>query len=79
MNQWVEFYERVMGFTELVHFSDEAISTEYSALMSKVVWTATGASSSPSTSRPRARGAPRSTSTWTSTAAGRAAHRHPDR
>ncbi|HEX2374631.1 MAG TPA: VOC family protein, partial [Actinomycetota bacterium] len=38
MNQWVEFYERVMGFTELVHFSDEAISTEYSALMSKVVW-----------------------------------------
>jgi 4-hydroxyphenylpyruvate dioxygenase len=42
MNQWVEFYERVMGFTELVHFSDEAISTEYSALMSKVVWDGEG-------------------------------------
>jgi 4-hydroxyphenylpyruvate dioxygenase len=42
MNQWVAFYERVMGFTELVHFSDEAISTEYSALMSKVVWDGDG-------------------------------------
>jgi 4-hydroxyphenylpyruvate dioxygenase len=42
MNQWVEFYERVLGFTELVHFSDEAISTEYSALMSKVVWDGEG-------------------------------------
>ena len=42
MNQWVEFYERVMGFTELVHFSDEAISTEYSALMSKVVTNGNG-------------------------------------
>jgi 4-hydroxyphenylpyruvate dioxygenase len=42
MNQWVEFYERVLGFTELVHFSDEAISTEYSALMSKVVWDGDG-------------------------------------
>ena len=31
-----------MGFTELVHFSDEAISTEYSALMSKVVWDGDG-------------------------------------
>jgi len=37
MNEWVEFYERVMGFTEMRHFSDEDISTEYSALMSKVV------------------------------------------
>src|SRR5207244_13520742 len=37
MNHWVEFYERTMGFTERVHFSDEAISTEYSALMSKVM------------------------------------------
>jgi 4-hydroxyphenylpyruvate dioxygenase len=42
MNHWVEFYERVLGFTELVHFSDEAISTEYSALMSKVVWDGDG-------------------------------------
>jgi 4-hydroxyphenylpyruvate dioxygenase len=38
MNEWVTFYEKVMGFTELRHFSDEEISTEYSALMSKVVW-----------------------------------------
>ncbi len=37
MNHWVEFYGRTMGFTELVHFSDEAIHTEYSALMSKVM------------------------------------------
>jgi 4-hydroxyphenylpyruvate dioxygenase len=37
MNEWVSFYERTMGFTELIHFSDEAISTEYSALMSKVM------------------------------------------
>jgi 4-hydroxyphenylpyruvate dioxygenase len=37
MDEWVRFYENVFGMTELVHFSDEAISTEYSALMSKVV------------------------------------------
>jgi 4-hydroxyphenylpyruvate dioxygenase len=37
MEHWVEFYERCLGFTELIHFSDEAISTEYSALMSKVM------------------------------------------
>ncbi|MGH2706379.1 MAG: 4-hydroxyphenylpyruvate dioxygenase [Actinomycetota bacterium] len=42
MQEWVGFYERVMGFTELRHFSDEEISTEYSALMSKVVWDGTG-------------------------------------
>jgi 4-hydroxyphenylpyruvate dioxygenase len=37
MDRWVTFYEDVFGMTELIHFSDEAISTEYSALMSKVV------------------------------------------
>jgi 4-hydroxyphenylpyruvate dioxygenase len=37
MNEWVSFYERVFGMTEMLHFSDEAISTEYSALMSKVM------------------------------------------
>ncbi len=42
MNEWVSFYERVMGFTELIHFSDDEISTEYSALMSKVVWSGEG-------------------------------------
>ena len=42
MNEWVRFYERIMGFTELRHFSDEEISTDYSALMSKVVWDGEG-------------------------------------
>lgn len=37
MNRWVEFYEKVMGFSLLVTFDDEDISTEYTALMSKVV------------------------------------------
>jgi 4-hydroxyphenylpyruvate dioxygenase len=37
MDHWVEFYERCLGFREMIHFSDEAISTEYSALMSKVM------------------------------------------
>src|SRR5205807_6752659 len=37
MDEWVHFYEHVMGFTQLVHFDDKDISTEYTALMSKVV------------------------------------------
>jgi len=37
MEEWVGFYERVLGFKEMLHFTDEDISTEYSALMSKVV------------------------------------------
>ncbi|HYF67689.1 MAG TPA: 4-hydroxyphenylpyruvate dioxygenase [Ohtaekwangia sp.] len=37
MNTWVSFYEQVMGFQLLVTFDDSDISTEYSALMSKVV------------------------------------------
>jgi 4-hydroxyphenylpyruvate dioxygenase len=37
MDQWVSYYEKVFGMTEMMHFTDEAISTEYSALMSKVV------------------------------------------
>jgi 4-hydroxyphenylpyruvate dioxygenase len=37
MDEWVHFYEKVMGFTQLVHFDDKDISTEYTALMSKVV------------------------------------------
>jgi len=37
MDEWVAYYEHVLGFTEMLHFSDEEISTEYSALMSKVV------------------------------------------
>jgi 4-hydroxyphenylpyruvate dioxygenase len=37
MNKWVSFYETVMGFKLLITFDDSDISTEYSALMSKVV------------------------------------------
>ncbi len=37
MNQWVKYYEEVMGFKLLITFDDDDISTEYSALMSKVV------------------------------------------
>ncbi len=37
MNKWVQFYQDVMGFSLLVTFDDKDISTEYTALMSKVV------------------------------------------
>ena len=37
MNHWVEFYEQVFGMTNIVHFGDDQIQTEYSALMSKVM------------------------------------------
>jgi 4-hydroxyphenylpyruvate dioxygenase len=37
MNEWVDFYARVMGFSLYQHFDDNDISTEYSALMSKVM------------------------------------------
>lgn len=37
MNTWVDFYEKVMGFKNLISFDDNDISTEYSALMSKVM------------------------------------------
>ncbi len=37
MEAWVRFYQQVFGMTELNRFTDEAIATEYSALMSKVV------------------------------------------
>jgi len=37
MNEWVKFYETVMGFGLYQHFDDNDISTEYSALMSKVM------------------------------------------
>ncbi len=42
MNDWVKFYEDVMGFKLLLTFDDEDISTEYSALMSKVVSNGSG-------------------------------------
>jgi 4-hydroxyphenylpyruvate dioxygenase len=37
MNKWVKFYEEVMGFHNILSFDDKDISTEYSALMSKVM------------------------------------------
>ncbi|HJT89581.1 MAG TPA: 4-hydroxyphenylpyruvate dioxygenase [Bryobacteraceae bacterium] len=37
MSRWVEFYQNVMGFKMFKHFDDKDISTEYSALMSKVM------------------------------------------
>jgi len=42
MNKWVEFYERVMGFSLYQTFDDSDISTEYSSLMSKVVSNGSG-------------------------------------
>jgi 4-hydroxyphenylpyruvate dioxygenase len=37
MDEWVDFYNRIMGFTNMAEFIGEDIATEYSALMSKVV------------------------------------------
>ena len=37
MDYWVEFYENVFGMTNILHFGDDQIQTEYSALMSKVM------------------------------------------
>jgi 4-hydroxyphenylpyruvate dioxygenase len=37
MNVWVKFYEDVLGFTNILTFDDKTITTEYSALMSKVM------------------------------------------
>jgi 4-hydroxyphenylpyruvate dioxygenase len=42
MDAWVDFYKQVLGFNQLIHFDDKDISTEYSALMSKVVQNGTG-------------------------------------
>jgi len=42
MNEWVDFYSHVMGFSLYQHFDDNDISTEYSALMSKVMANASG-------------------------------------
>lgn len=42
MDEWVSYYQKVMGFTAVQNFSDDDISTEYSALMSKVMQSGTG-------------------------------------
>ncbi|HLT15055.1 MAG TPA: 4-hydroxyphenylpyruvate dioxygenase, partial [Acidimicrobiales bacterium] len=38
LDEWVGYYEKVLGFEQLTHFDEDQISTEYSALMSTVVW-----------------------------------------
>jgi 4-hydroxyphenylpyruvate dioxygenase len=42
MNEWVAWYRDVLGFTQLISFDDKDISTEYSALMSKVMQNGSG-------------------------------------
>lgn len=42
MNRWVDFYANTLGFSQLLHFDDEAISTDYTALMSKVMQDGSG-------------------------------------
>jgi 4-hydroxyphenylpyruvate dioxygenase len=42
MEKWVNFFAETMGFTQLIHFDDKTITTEYSALMSKVMQDGTG-------------------------------------
>jgi 4-hydroxyphenylpyruvate dioxygenase len=42
MDRWVRFFADTMGFSQLVHFDDKRISTEYSALMSKVMQDGSG-------------------------------------
>ena len=42
MNEWVGWFEKVLGFELMQHFTDEAITTEYSALMSKVMQDGSG-------------------------------------
>lgn len=42
MDRWVDFFANTMGFSQLLHFDNEDISTEYSALMSKVMQNGNG-------------------------------------
>ncbi|MFN8139237.1 MAG: 4-hydroxyphenylpyruvate dioxygenase [Fimbriimonadales bacterium] len=42
MNKWVNWYAKILGFEQLVHFDDKDISTEYTALMSKVMQSGNG-------------------------------------
>jgi 4-hydroxyphenylpyruvate dioxygenase len=42
MNELVDFYAKILGFSQLVHFRDDQISSEYTALMSKVMWDGEG-------------------------------------
>jgi 4-hydroxyphenylpyruvate dioxygenase len=42
MNEWAKFYAEILGFSQLVHFRDDQISSDYTALMSKVMWDGRG-------------------------------------
>ncbi len=42
MDEWAAYYAGIMGFTQLHHFNDEQIATDYTALMSKVLWDGKG-------------------------------------
>jgi 4-hydroxyphenylpyruvate dioxygenase len=42
MNEWAKFYAHTLGFNQLVHFRDDQISSDYTALMSKVMWDGVG-------------------------------------
>lgn len=42
MNTWAAFYADILGFSQLHHFDDDQIATEYTALMSKVLWDGEG-------------------------------------
>ena len=67
MNRWVDFYAEVMGFSLYQHFDDKDISTEYSALMSKVMANGNGRVKFPINEPARAAENRRSKSTWSST------------
>ncbi|MBT8208219.1 MAG: 4-hydroxyphenylpyruvate dioxygenase [Acidimicrobiia bacterium] len=42
MDEWADYYASILGFSQLHHFNDDQISTEYTALMSKVLWDGEG-------------------------------------
>ncbi len=42
MDRWAKYYADILGFSQLHHFDDEAIATDYTALMSKVLWDGNG-------------------------------------
>ena len=68
MNYWVNFYHQVMGFRQLLHFDDKDISTEYSALMSKVMSNGNGRVKFPDQRTRRGQDAKaRSKNTWITT------------
>ncbi|APA94097.1 4-hydroxyphenylpyruvate dioxygenase [Nocardia seriolae] len=66
MDEWVEFYRRVMGFENMAEFVGDDIATEYSALMSKVVANGNHRVKFPLNEPAPAASAPRSTNTWSS-------------